>query len=237
MVLSRSFGEKIGRFPHLVQRGKSGIAGEVADLRADTEEGFRYMEATLQPLVLEEFTNLLAADTDGLKTAAASANTIQAFTSADWNGVQGDDEMVPPRNVTLTTSTHADIDAVAVVVVGRVRDDRGELIAQTDTINLTDGGGATDAGTKAFAFVDSVTIPAQGGSGGTVAIGFGVLVGLSHKIRVAAGLPLRVLQVTAGAAVTNGTFASTAPNGTWSPATAADAANDYAILYVADLRT
>jgi hypothetical protein len=238
MVASRAFGEKNARIPGLVTRGKGGLPGEIADLRHDVEEGFAYYEQTLGGvLVTEEFTNLLAADTDGLKTAAASSASIQSFTSADWNGVQGDDEMVPPRNVTLTTSTHADINAVAVVVTGRVRNDRGELIAQTETINLTDGGGVTNAGTEAFSFVDSVVIPAQGGTGGTVAIGFGVLVGLARKIRSAAGLPLVLQQVTAGAVVTNGTFATTAPNGTWSPNTAANGTNDYALVYVADMRT
>ena len=166
MVDSRAFGRRGPRIPHLVQAGKGGLAGEVADLRADVEAACHYIETTLQPMVLEEFTNLAAADTDAFKTAAATSASIQTFTVDDLDGVVGAAEVSPPRNATITSSTHANIDAVAVVITGYVRDDRGDLIAQTDTITLTDGGGATDVGTKAFSKITGISVPAQGGTGG-----------------------------------------------------------------------
>lgn len=245
-MTSHSFGSRGPVASHLVTPGKGGIAGEVADLRRDVEAAFSYLEGAGGVLLggmvaLEEYTNLAAASTTAIKTAAASSASAQHFvrtSDADggtFDGALADAEVVPPRNATITTSTHANIDAVAVVITGRVRNAAGALIAQTDTITLTDGGGVTDAGTKAFSFIDDVAIPAQGGTGGTVAIGTGILVGFAKKIRSAAGRIMRILEVTDGSLVTNGTFAATAPNGTWSPATAANGAHDYAVFYIVDL--
>lgn len=228
---SNLFGQRGPVIPHLAQG--SGMKGEIGDLRRDVEAAFKMQQDNGGYIHTEEFINLVAADVDGIKLAAATAATIQAFVRAtDWSGVLGQGEMVPPRNVVIATSSHANVDAVVVAIVGRVRDADGKLIAQTDNITLTDGGGVTDAGTKAFAFVDAVTIPAQGGASATLSIGWGVLVGLSRKIRTLAGLTRATREITDGAVVTNGTFATTAPNGTWAPNTAADAAHDYAISYI-----
>lgn len=229
---SNLFGYKGPRVPHLAAPGSGGLKGEVADLRADVEAAFQYQETNGGYIHTDEFTNVLTADVDGLKLAAATASAIQAFTSANWSGVQGTTEMVPPRNVTVTTSSHANVDAVTVVVVGRVRNAQGVLIAQTDSFALTDGGGVTDAGIKAFAFVDSVTIPAQGGTGGSLSIGFGVLMGLSKKIRSVAGVTRPLREISGAAVVTTGTFATTAPNGTYSAASAPNGTNDYGLSYI-----
>lgn len=237
MVASRSFGSRGPRLPHLTQ-GKGGLPGEVNDLRGDVEAMASYLETELQPLVLEEFTNLVAASAAAIKASFPTSASPQSF-SRTAGTLIALAEMVPPRNPTVTSTTHANVDAVIVTFTGRVRDENGDLIAQTATVTLTDGGGATDAAAKAFSFVDSVDFPAEGGTAGAHTIGFGTVVGLKKKIRSAAGLPLRVLQVTDGALVTNGTFVAAAtatPNGTWSPNTAPDAVHDYAILYVPDLR-
>jgi hypothetical protein len=230
---STLFGHRSPRLAHLVLRGKGGLPGEIADLRGDTEDAFLAMQANGGYIHTDEFTNVAAADVDGIKLAAATAATPQAFTAANWDGVLGTAEMVPPRNATITTSSHADVDAVAVVITGRIRDFMGLLVAQTDTINLTDGGGATDAGIKAFSFIDGVAVPAQGGAGGSLSIGWGVLIGMSRPMRSMAGLLRPLREVAAGSVVTNGTFAATAPNGTYSPNSAPNGTNDYALTFVA----
>lgn len=229
---STLFGRRGPKKPHLVQPGKGGLAGEIADLRTDVEAAFDLMQDNGGYIHTDEFTNVAAADPDGIKLAAATSDAIQAFTSADWDGILGTGEMVPPRNATVTTTAHANVDAVVVAIVGRVRDITGALIAQTDNITLTDGGGVTDAGTKAFSFIDSATIPAQGGAGATLSIGWGVLIGLSRPMRAMAGLHRPLREVAAGSVVINGTFATTAPHGTYSPNSAPNGTNSYALTYV-----
>lgn len=229
---STLFGHRSPRLAHLVQRGKGGLPGEIADLRLDTEEAFKAMQVNGGYIHTDEFTNPAAADPDGIKLAAATAATPQSFTSANWTGVLGTGEMVPPRNATITTTADADVLAVECTITGRVRDFMGLLVEQTDTITLTAGGGVTDAGTKAFSFIDQVDIPANDGPAATLSIGWGVLMGLSKPMRSMAGLLRPLREVAAGSAVTNGVFAATAPHGTYAPNSAANGTNDYALTYI-----
>lgn len=234
--MSKLFGSERASKPHLV-RGSGGIPGEIADLRADIDSTFDRLEDGGGYLVTEEFTNVATADVNAIVVSMASSNAIVALAAEDLDGVVGNDEMVPPRNVTVTTSTHADIDAVAVVVTGRVRNSDGKLVAQTDTITLTNGGGATDLGDAMFSIVDSVTIPAQGGSGGAVEVGFGALIGLGKAMKSRAGLRAPIRQIAIGAVVTTGTFSAPAtnlPHGAYAPAAAPNGTNDYAITYEVD---
>jgi hypothetical protein len=184
-----------------------------------------------------EWTDAPVADVDFFVVDRASAAAIDVIDAADaeWQTVA---ELDPPRNVTITTTAHSDIDAVDVVLSGRVRDADGELIAQTDTITLTDGGNATDAGTRAFAFLDRVTIPAQSGTGGEIDVGFGAIIGLPSAIKTRAGLTAPIREVSGGSVVTNGTFTTGAaqpPNGTYAPNTAPDGSEDYHLFYEADV--
>src|SRR4030042_1036012 len=72
-----------------------------------------------------EFTNPAAADDDFFVVNLASSASYDTVNSADaeWQTVA---ELNPPRNITITPSASADIDAVAVVLTGRVRDERSE---------------------------------------------------------------------------------------------------------------
>jgi hypothetical protein len=141
--------------------------------------------------------------------------------------------MSPPRNITVTTAggTPADAPATATIVGTDVN---GAAITETITVAQT----ATIAvGAKAFAKVTSITLPVGQGAGATVAFGFGALMGLAKKIKTRAGLTSAVREVVAGAEVATGTFAASAvglPNGTYSPADAADGARDYALYYEFD---
>lgn len=183
---------------------------------------------------VEEWTDPAAADVDAIKTSFSSAASEQAFTTADFDGAVGAGAMSPPRNITITTSASADIDAVGVAVTGTDIDGN----ALSETITLTNDGGTTDSGAKAFATVETITIPAQTGTGGSIQIGFGDLIGFAKPIASHAGTPLVLAEIAAGSLVATGTFAGQstgAPNGTYSPNTAADGSNDYAVTYAIDL--
>lgn len=217
---------------HLVD-GKHGVAGEVDDLREDVVR----VLSGLVALTVDEFTNPATADVDAIKTSIASAATAQSYSGAALNGVVGTTEMVPPRNVTITTTLHADIDAVDVVITGKVRNADGILIDQVGTITLTNGGGTTDAGALAFSTVERIDVPAQSGVGGALTFGFGNLIGLGKPLISRAGLVAVLHEIAVGAVVTNGTFvnaATSAPNGTYSPNAAPNGANDYAVYYEYD---
>jgi len=221
---STLFSDQLPEKAHLVRGG--GLSGEVADLRSD----IRSVLALLAPITVEEFVDPALADVDAIVTSIASAASETVLEGAALDGAVGEGVMSPPRNVTITTTSNADIDAVAAVVEGT--DISGD--AQTDTITLTDGGGATDAGTKAFATVTKVTIPAQSGTGGALEVGFGAVIGLGAKIVTRAGYTGPVKEIAAGSVVTNGTFvaaATSGPNGTYEPSSAPDGSNDYALYY------
>lgn len=225
---SGQFSSQRAARPHLV-RGGGGVAGEVADLRSDIQRDFSANAA----IATEEFVDPAGADTDAIVTSIASAASETVLTGAALDGVVGGAVMSPPRNITFTTTTHADIDAVGCVVEGEDID--GNPL--TETVTLTDGGNATDAGLKAFAKVETITIPAQSGTGGAIEIGFGDLIGLAKPLVSKGGAAAVLREVAAGSVVTNGTFvdaATSAPKGTYSPNTAADGSNDYALWYEYD---
>lgn len=200
--MSNLFGRKGPARPHLVQAG-GGLSGELADLRSDINEAFSELEAGGR-YVTEEWTDVAIADVDGIVEAIDSSSSIVSLSGDDLDGEVGGDEMIPPRNITITTSSHAHINAVAVVITGLVRNRYGILIAQTDTITLTDNGGVTDAGTKAFSMVTAIVIPAQGGASGSLSIGFGNTFGFAYPIRSRESVASVLREVVGGVAYTPG---------------------------------
>ena len=215
--------------PHLV-RGGGGVAGEVADLRADVADEMEAMAA----IAVEEFIDPPAADVDAFKAPTLSAATEEVYEGADLDGAVGEGVLDPPRNPTVTTSAHADIDAVTVVFEGK--DINGDDISVN--VLLTDGGGVTDVGAEALASVSKITVPAQSGVGGALEFGFGDVIGLAKPLVSRAGAAAVVMEIEAGTVLAadaiTGTFvdaATSAPNGTYEPATVPDATNDYAVYY------
>ena len=84
-----------------------------------------------------------------------------------------------PRNITATAGgTENDIGAVSVIVYGTNIDD--QPISETLTAFSVNTSG-TKAGTKAFKTVTSVFLPSHDGTGATVAIGTGEVLGLPYK--------------------------------------------------------
>ena len=178
--------------PHLVV-GKTGVAGEVNDLRRDIGS----VMAGLAAFTVDEWTNPAAADADAIKASIASSASIATYTGSALDGAVGAGVMSPPRNITITTTSDADIDAVDVVITGIDLNDQ-ELV---DTITLTDAGNTTDVGTACFKSVTSIVIPAQSGTGGALTFGFGNAIGLSKSLKSRAGLSSLTREIVGGALI------------------------------------
>ena len=127
-------------------------------------------ERTCKPILS---TNAPTADVDAIVATLASTAGVQTLTGAALDGVVGGAEMIPPRNVTMTFSSHADWDATTATVTGT--DENGETV--TENFSIPNGGNATVTGTTKFRTVTSIAIPAQSGTGGTATIGTGSLLG------------------------------------------------------------
>lgn len=223
-ALKFGFGDKIGL--SRVIKSRAGVLALQREILGGVD---------ITRLVTEEWVNVATADTDGIKTSIASAATIQTYSGVDLNGVIGGGVISPPRNITITSTSHADIDAVACVVTGE--DIYGNVIS--DIVTLTNGGGATDVGDVPFAKVTSVVIPAQSGTGGALEIGFGVLVGFAAPLKFRnadpvvlaeneAGTP-KAYDVLAGTYVAPGTNGSI--NGHVTNGSAPDGSKDYVRVY------
>jgi len=104
------------------------------------------------------------ADDDAI-VSGTSTGGIQTITNL--TGVIGDDEMTPSRALTLTLSNHANWDATTAVVTGT--NDAGDTI--TENFSIPDGGNAVLNGSKLFASVTQIVIPAQSGTSGTWKLG------------------------------------------------------------------
>lgn len=113
------------------------------------------------------------ADADAIVATLGSTTGIQTLTGASLDGVVGDDEMFPPRNVTMTFSNHSDWDATTAVITGL--DENG--VSTSESLSIPNGGNAAVTGSTKFKSIVSVVIPAQTGTGGTATVGFGALLG------------------------------------------------------------
>ncbi len=181
----------------------------------------------------DEWTDPAAAATAGLKAATATTVAIQTVLPAGLLAPGIAALLAYPRNVTFTTAGGTAADAPATVVVNGT-DVNDAVLAETITLAQT----ATIAtGVKAFKTITSIVYAAGDGTGGTIAIGFGQVFGFTKKIKSRAGRPAVAVETAAGSLVTTGTYASAAtspPNGSYSPSTAPNAANDYAVQYERD---
>jgi hypothetical protein len=115
----------------------------------------------------------LAADTDAISTANASATTKQTLSGAALDGVVGAAVFWPPRNVTLTFNSHSDWnDTVAIV---RGLDAYGA--PHEEAFLVPEGGNVTLQGSGGFTKVTSVDVPAATGTNGVLDVGLGVAMG------------------------------------------------------------
>lgn len=181
----------------------------------------------------DEWTNPLASAAAGLRAAFATTVAIQTWTASDLLTAGKDELAARPRNLTFTTAGATPSDAPASCVVTGTDID-GEVLTETFTLAQT----ATIAeGAKAFKTITSVVFAAGDGTGATIAMGYGNKFGLSKKAKVRTSIVNVLREISAGSFVTNGTFvvpAAGPPYGTYTPNTAPDGANDYAVTYEVD---
>jgi len=183
-------------------------------------------------IVREIFTNLTAADPNAFKTSFAAPAALTTYVPANFDGAVGAGTINPPRNFTITGTTGGGeaLTSKAVVVTGV--DINGGV--QSETITTTVLGASdthTDEGVIAFTQILSVRVPADPGAVGDYEFGFGTVVGLSAPL-TQGGLIREFIDnsiVTTGTIVLAGT---SAPNGTFKPATAPNDTHDYIAVYI-----
>lgn len=137
----------------------------ISDLTDATERG------------VDPFSAPAAADADGIVTALATAATATSLTGVALDGAVGSGEMFPPRNITITATSHADFDLTTWYVRGL--DENG--LPQEEAFVMPNGGNTTLTGSKFFSAVTEVYIPAQSGTAGSTQVGFGSKLGPVDK--------------------------------------------------------
>jgi hypothetical protein len=182
------------------------------------------------PLQVDEWTNPAAASATALLAATASTVAVQTYLTAALSAGGKTALAAYPRNVTFTTAGVTPSDAPATAVITGTDID-GNALTETVTIAQT----ATIAqGVKCFKTITSIVYAAGDGTGATVSIGIGQKFGFSKLSKTRAGGVAVLAEIAVGVTVTNGTFATAAtspPYGSYSPNTAPDGANDYAVTY------
>jgi len=138
--------------------------GDVAIRAAEASEGD--LEAT--PL-----TAPAAADADAIVDAAPTAAGAQELTGAALDGVIGAEPMIPARNLTVDTNSHADWDDTDITIEGE--DPEGNVISEV--FEVSDGGGDSLTGSLLFRRVTKVSVPAQSGTSGVLDVGTGTDLG------------------------------------------------------------
>jgi len=112
---SRSFGGEVPSRAHLV-RGSGGLAGEVADLRADADDGFLAMESEVSgKAVAAAHLQLDVVATEG-NTVVIAGDTYE-FVTALGNGVAGGIEVVITDAATQLANIVAAINGTAAAAV------------------------------------------------------------------------------------------------------------------------
>lgn len=113
----------------------------------------------------------------GATTAVHAAVTDTGVQQVVTTGITNPDV---PRNITATAGgTAGDIKAIQVIIAGT----NVEGVAITETLPaFTVDTAGTVVGSKAFATVTSITIPAHDGTGATTAIGTGAKLGLRERL-------------------------------------------------------
>lgn len=111
-------------------------------------------------------------DDDAIKLSIATAATAQNYSGAALDGVVGAGAITPCASVTVKTTTHAATYNITDPIVVTGIDEAGRTI--TESLMLTQvNGNETITGTKAFASIISIAVPAQVDALGTFKFGVG----------------------------------------------------------------
>lgn len=179
MGSSNSFGSKRPAHPHLVE-GPGGLASEINDLRRDVDEAFTTVESLIAGDVFASlYTPVIpvqATDDDGILLVTASIiapttylGSANGFTGLLAPAAAGNAVISCSKRIVITTAGGAgagDWTGGNVTVTGTDADG----VAQIEAIT-TVGGAQTKTGSKYFATVSSIALPANTGIGATVMIG------------------------------------------------------------------
>lgn len=206
---------------------KHGPEGEAAELRADLLKWLPKLAA----ITVEEFTNPPAALANGILLATASSVAVQSIGPASMVGAPATEFVLPfPRPITVTTAGVTPANAPAnVVITGKDVD--GNAMTETIAVPQT---ATVASGVKCFKSVSLITTTAGDGTGATMAIGWDAPIGLTLSPQPRAGATLMVREIAVGALVTTGAISAAgtnAPHGMYTPASAANGSQDYAIFY------
>jgi len=213
------FSDKRAKKPHLVE-GKSGVAGEVEDLRAD-------VLATMVPMAaitVEEFIDPALGAVDDLEAATATTVAPRTVTTFEAAGLAA--LAAHPRNITITTAGTTPADAPPTALVTGTY--KGAVQTETITVAQT---AATATGVKPFDGLTSVAYAAADGTGATNAIGIGNGLGVTGVPKARAGAVNLITEIEAGTVVTTGALTA---ERLYTPSTAPDGSNDYAIFFEYD---
>lgn len=119
------------------------------------------------------YTFAAIADADGLKTSIATSTSVATYSGATLNGAlanPGPATIPLTMNVSVTTTSQSNTYNITSPIVVTGTNAAGATI--TDSLTLTtDDGNETVAGTKAFATVTSIAVPAQSNTSGAFTFG------------------------------------------------------------------
>ena len=205
-VGSGLFSDQRGVAPYKTQAGKSGLAGEIGDLRQDIEREL----APLAAIAVQEFTAPLAASATNMMAATASQVT--------------EDVLLPAASAATGALTQATINNLATGGARQLEFTVGGVTpaqrAPTATIYGTGLDGrskqqviplpdvAADVFSGFFTDVDKIVLAPGAGTGATVSVGLGTALGLNQKIVSRAGRVAVLQEVANGSVVTNGVVAA-----------------------------
>lgn len=216
--VSRAFGTQKAYKAHLV-RGKGGVAGEVADLRSDVDDGFIALEAaTGAPLVeFVDGTNTFSAGTPGTHilvgtdflqgkvqgVLASGAGTSEVTFTAVRPGTDGNDIRVKMTDTgSLSTSvTGNDITVTYNGGVTTADQIATDVNADTDALKLVNcvGGGSGTAQ------VEILTLTNLAGGTGEGATQFDVVAGgLSQEVTIVSDTSITFTSDNTGTILANG---------------------------------
>jgi hypothetical protein len=197
------FSNQKGVVPYKTAVGKSGLPGEVGDLRRDIATTMALMAA----ICVQEFVDPLAASATNMMAATASQTT--------------EDVLLPAAAPAAGALTQATIDNLSTggprqiefTVGGSTPAER----APTATIHGKDVDGlpkvqtlalpnvADDVLSDFFSDIDKIVLAPGSGTDATVSIGLGALLGLAAPVVSRAGYVAVLQEVAAGSVVTTGT--------------------------------
>lgn len=215
--------------PHLVS-GKTGVAGEVDDLRKDLSAAL----APLANIVVEEFVNPIVGGAATLRIATATVTAAVTLAPAALTAATLTNMELAPRQLVFTTAGTTAAHAPATVTI-KGTDARNKVLEETLALAQT---ATTATSVNFFKTITSLEFPPGDGTGATVAIGTGAKIGLSQvpKVRSAATVIIKELEDGVAAAVAGTLEApgvAIGPYGAYTPDSTLDGALDFVLFYEA----